>query len=69
MHKPVSSSGRIAIVTATTSECRFLGEIGTVSPAEQRKELFGTKAEAIQEKDAQTNAVAAPKARQTKKTE
>ena len=50
-------------------ECRFLGEIGTVSPAEQRKELFGSKPEAIQEQDAQTDAVAAPKATHIKKTD
>lgn len=53
----------------------FLGEIGTVSPAEQRKELFGndTKAivdtKAIEGEKAQKTATKAPKSRQAKKAE
>ncbi|KAL3142281.1 hypothetical protein ABBQ38_002624 [Trebouxia sp. C0009 RCD-2024] len=56
----------------------FLGELGTVSPAEQRKELFGDQTQAIHStkaSDINTNAtepgtaVAAPKDRQTKKVE
>ena len=54
--------------------CRFLGELGTVSPAEQRKELFGDQASTTDSKASTDSsqpgaAVITPKDRQTKKVE
>ncbi len=49
--------------------CRFLNEIGTVSPAQQRAELFGDKQATVEGKLADTATVAAPKDSQAKKVE
>lgn len=56
----------------------FLSEIGTISPAEQRKELFGEQKQAIDDNKASDSATdvsavastgSVPKDRQTKKVE
>jgi len=49
--------------------CRFLNEIGTVSPAEQRAELFGDQKATVEGKPADTAAVVTPKDSQAKKVE
>ncbi|DBA70779.1 hypothetical protein WJX79_000195 [Trebouxia sp. C0005] len=47
----------------------FLNEIGTVSPAEQRAELFGDQKATIEGKSADTATVTTPKDSQAKKIE
>ena len=49
--------------------CRFLNELGTVSPAEQRKELFGDQTTSADNKETDTTTVPAPKDSQAKKAE
>lgn len=49
--------------------CRFLNEIGTVSPAEQRAELFGDQKATVEGKPIDTATVATPKDSQAKKVE
>lgn len=47
----------------------FLNELGTVSPAEQRKELFGDQTTGADNQETDTTTVAAPKDSQAKKAE
>jgi len=48
--------------------CRFLNEIGTVSPAQQRAELFGDQKASVEDKP-DTATIATPKDSQAKKVE
>jgi len=48
---------------------RFLNEIGTVSPAQQRAELFGDQKATVEGKPADTATVTTPKDSQAKKVE
>lgn len=68
-------TGQIVCMKMIELLCRFLGELGTVSPAEQRKELFGEQTPVIDSSKASTDSVqpgaaaVTPKDRQTKKVE